>query len=48
MLSDAATTGTTSIDSNMIIPGLAIVITVVAFNLPGDGLRDLLDPRSSR
>ena len=26
-------------------PGLAILVTVVAFNLVGDGLRDLLDPR---
>ena len=26
-------------------PGLAIVMTVVAFNLVGDGLRDVLDPR---
>jgi len=26
-------------------PGLAIVLTVVAFNLLGDGLRDALDPR---
>lgn len=26
-------------------PGLAILVTVVAFNLAGDGLRDLLDPR---
>jgi len=26
-------------------PGLAILITVVGFNLVGDGLRDLLDPR---
>jgi peptide/nickel transport system permease protein len=26
-------------------PGLAILLTVVAFNLVGDGLRDLLDPR---
>ena len=26
-------------------PGLAIVLTVVAFNLIGDGLRDALDPR---
>jgi peptide/nickel transport system permease protein len=26
-------------------PGLAIVITVLAFNLLGDGLRDILDPR---
>jgi ABC-type dipeptide/oligopeptide/nickel transport system permease subunit len=26
-------------------PGLAIVLTVTAFNLLGDGLRDALDPR---
>jgi peptide/nickel transport system permease protein len=26
-------------------PGLAIVLTVVALNLVGDGLRDALDPR---
>ena len=26
-------------------PGLAILITAFAFNLLGDGLRDLLDPR---
>jgi peptide/nickel transport system permease protein len=26
-------------------PGLAIVLTVMAFNLVGDGLRDALDPR---
>ena len=27
------------------LPGLAILITVVAFNLMGDGLRDALDPK---
>jgi len=27
------------------IPGLAILVTVLAFNLLGDGLRDALDPR---
>ncbi len=26
-------------------PGLAIVFTVLSFNLVGDGLRDALDPR---
>ena len=26
-------------------PGLALVVTVVAFNLAADGLRDALDPR---
>jgi peptide/nickel transport system permease protein len=31
-----------------IFPGLAIVITVIAINLFGDGLRDALDPRQSR
>ena len=29
-----------------IFPGLAILVTVLAFNLFGDGLRDALDPRS--
>jgi len=28
-----------------IFPGLAILITVLAFNLLGDGLRDVLDPK---
>ena len=32
----------------MIIPGLAIFITVLAFNLFGDGLRDALDPKGIR
>ena len=30
----------------MLFPGLAIFVTVLAFNLFGDGLRDALDPRS--
>jgi ABC-type dipeptide/oligopeptide/nickel transport system permease subunit len=29
-------------------PGLAIMVTVLAFNLLGDGLRDALDPRLGR
>ncbi len=49
MLSDAVNQGFFSIDPMyMIIPGLAIFLTVLAFNLFGDGLRDALDPRSSR
>jgi len=32
----------------LIFPGLAIMITVLAFNLLGDGLRDALDPRLNR
>ncbi len=32
----------------MLFPGLAIFLTVMAFNLLGDGLRDALDPRTRR
>ncbi len=32
----------------VLFPGVAIVITVMSFNLVGDGLRDALDPRASR
>ena len=32
----------------LIFPGLAIMLTVLAFNLLGDGLRDALDPRLNR
>lgn len=32
----------------IIYPGLAIMLTVLAFNLLGDGLRDALDPRQRR
>jgi peptide/nickel transport system permease protein len=28
-----------------VFPGVAIALTVLAFNMLGDGLRDLLDPR---
>lgn len=31
-----------------IAPGVALLITVFAFNLVGDGLRDVLDPRSNK
>jgi peptide/nickel transport system permease protein len=31
-----------------ISPGIAIMVTVLAFNLVGDGLRDALDPRGER
>ncbi|MFR1637891.1 MAG: hypothetical protein ACLSVD_01210 [Eggerthellaceae bacterium] len=30
------------------IPGLAITLTVLAFNLLGDGVRDGLDPKQGR
>jgi peptide/nickel transport system permease protein len=29
-----------------IFPGIFLVITVLAFNILGDGLRDALDPRA--
>jgi peptide/nickel transport system permease protein len=32
----------------ILFPGMAIVITVLAFNLLGDGLRDAFDPRLNR
>jgi peptide/nickel transport system permease protein len=32
----------------MLFPGLALLITVLAFNLLGDGLQDALNPRSRR
>ena len=49
MVSDAVNSGLVTIDPMfMIVPGLAIFLTVMAFNLLGDGLRDALDPRSTR
>ena len=45
MLSDA--TNWYQVDPEyMLVPGLAIFVTVLAFNLLGDGLRDALDPRA--
>jgi peptide/nickel transport system permease protein len=32
----------------MVWPGLAVLLTTLAFNLLGDGLRDAFDPRSTR
>ncbi len=38
-----------SVDPTFVaVPGLALFITVMAFNLFGDGLRDALDPRAGR
>lgn len=33
---------------NIIFPGLAVAVTMLAFNLLGDGLRDALDPKMKR
>jgi peptide/nickel transport system permease protein len=32
----------------MLVPGVAISLAVLGFNLLGDGLRDVLDPRVGR
>ncbi len=45
MISDARTYLYTA-RSLSVIPGIGILVTVLAFNLIGDGLRDALDPRS--
>jgi ABC-type dipeptide/oligopeptide/nickel transport system permease subunit len=47
MLSDATQTYSVA-PYFVVVPGLAIFITVMAFNLFGDGLRDALDPRGNR
>jgi peptide/nickel transport system permease protein/oligopeptide transport system permease protein len=47
MLADAVPTYSIA-PGYMIVPGAALFITVLAFNLLGDGLRDALDPRAGR
>jgi peptide/nickel transport system permease protein len=47
MLSKAVSTYDTD-PTFMVIPGLAIFVTVLAFNLLGDGVRDALDPKANR
>ena len=32
----------------MMYPGLAIAVTVLGFNLLGDGIRDVVDPKNRR
>jgi ABC-type dipeptide/oligopeptide/nickel transport system permease subunit len=32
----------------VVFPGAALLITTLAFNLLGDGIRDAFDPRSER
>ena len=49
MLSDAFKGGySLSAPWTIMFPGLFITLTVLAFNLLGDGLRDALDPKGSR
>jgi peptide/nickel transport system permease protein len=38
----------TIVPSMVIFPSIALVILIVGFNLFGDALRDVLDPRAQR
>jgi peptide/nickel transport system permease protein len=47
MLSDSVSTGLYRLEPSLaLVPGIALMLTVLAFNVLGDGLRDALDPRS--
>ncbi len=49
MLSDAVTSDMYQNDLTLALaPGLALVLTMLAFNLLGDGIRDALDPKAVR
>ncbi len=44
LLQEAQNVRTVSLASWLLLPGIAVVITVLAFNFLGDGLRDAADP----
>ena len=44
LLQDAQSINTVSMYPWMMIPGIFVVISVLAFNFVGDGLRDAADP----
>ena len=48
MLSRVAAATTRSPGGSCSSPALALLITTLAFNLLGDGVRDALDPRGER
>jgi ABC-type dipeptide/oligopeptide/nickel transport system permease subunit len=49
MLSDAVTSGMYQVDLSLaLVPGIALVLTMLSFNLLGDGLHDALDPSATR
>ena len=48
LLSDAMNIHSLSLYPWLLVPGVCIIITVLAFNFLGDGLRDAADPYSSR
>lgn len=47
MLQEAQNIQTLALASWLLIPGLLVILAVLAFNLVGDGLRDAADPYSS-
>jgi ABC-type dipeptide/oligopeptide/nickel transport system permease subunit len=49
MLSDGVNSGLYRVVPALaVVPGLALVLTMLAFNLLGDGLRDAIDPKARR
>jgi ABC-type dipeptide/oligopeptide/nickel transport system permease subunit len=49
MLSDSVSTGLYRLQPTLVlVPGIALALVVVAFNVLGDGIRDALDPTVSR
>ena len=49
MLSDGVNSGLYRVVPALaVVPGLALVATMLAFNLLGDGLRDAIDPKARR
>lgn len=46
LLQEAQSIQTVSLSPWLLLPGLAVVITIIAFNFMGDGLRDAADPYS--
>ncbi len=46
MLNEAKHVLTTN-PSQMLVPGIGIVVLVTAFNLLGDALRDVFDPKEA-
>jgi ABC-type dipeptide/oligopeptide/nickel transport system permease subunit len=49
MLSDGVNSGLYRVVPALaLVPGIALVLTMLAFNLLGDGVRDALDPKAHR
>jgi peptide/nickel transport system permease protein len=46
MLQEAQNLATVGLSPWLLIPGLAVIITVLCFNFMGDGIRDAADPYS--